>query len=69
MTKATLDPTTGLVHVEFDWSPEYGDCYDCGLPAAYKTDDPPAHILCSVCAAAAAAEGERITWLFADDFR
>ena len=31
----TPDPTTGLVHVEFDWDPRFGECYDCGAPAAY----------------------------------
>lgn len=58
-----------LVTVTFEWSDEHGECYDCGLPAAYylygRTRKPgvvyePADIRCSVCAANLAADGETI---------
>ena len=69
----TNDQRSGLVHVEFDWSDEYGECYECGRPAAYAldynfaNDRGAAALRCSVCAALAASEGARITWLFAED--
>lgn len=70
--KSTLNPETGLVHVEFDWSPEHGSCYECGLPAAYAVSGPDDHdtphqpnrLRCSVCAAAAAADGDFLIRLF-----
>lgn len=61
-----------LVHVEFDWSDEFGFCYDCGRPAAYEIGhsqdgtSPQARLRCSVCAASAAWEGEELTYLFED---
>jgi hypothetical protein len=24
-----------LIHVEFDWDDKYGECFECGSPAAY----------------------------------
>lgn len=63
-----------LVHVAFDWSDEFGVCYDCGLPAAYRVESSyeslqgDAALRCSVCAAMAASEGEPITYLFADNY-
>lgn len=66
----------GLVHVEFEWSDEHGTCCDCGLPAAYvldgvsrRPDNAPSaeDFRCSICAALAASEGERIRYLFAED--
>lgn len=68
-TRAEPSPDNpGMVRVTFDWSPEHGECYDCGLPAAYALDgetDPEA-LRCSVCAAAAIHSGDAITlsWLF-----
>lgn len=50
----------------FQWSREYGECWDCGLPAAYAAGSPPERDsiperrLCCVCAAEAAAGGETI---------
>ena len=63
-----------LVHVEFDWSDEFGFCYECGRPAAYTvghdqdgtTAD--ARLRCSVCAALNAWEGETLTYLFAENY-
>jgi hypothetical protein len=71
--KLTPNPETGLVHVEFDWDPQFGECYDCGAPAVYVIDGegPRAdHLLrCSVCAAQAAADGSEIVYLFERDER
>ena len=64
---------SALVHVEFDWSDEHGECYECGLPAAYALDynfaneKNEAALRCSVCAALAASEGAILTYLFAED--
>lgn len=59
-----------IVKVEFEWDDRFGPCYDCGRPAAYEIDEPKlsreARLRCSTCAATAAAEGERIVWLFAE---
>lgn len=57
--------------IVMQWSEEYGECYDCGLPAAYAVElypsSPPEdrnENLCSVCAAHHAWQGERIVnWL------
>jgi hypothetical protein len=59
-----------LVHVEFDWSDEFGRCYDCGLPAAYETGTRSTRreLLCSVCAAQHAADGEVLTYLFREPY-
>lgn len=61
-----------LVHVEFDWSNEHGECYDCGLPAAYKLkhiglDNHQDFVLCSVCAAYHASHGDEIVYLFDEE--
>lgn len=57
------------VFVTFKWSTEYGECYECGLPAAFYTtdaydrpDEPPKplgdeHKRCAVCAANDASTG------------
>ena len=59
----------GTERVVFHWTREWGDCYECGLPAAFFLPDaygvedeaPSRHNLrCAVCAANAAAEGERV---------
>lgn len=58
------------------WSPKYGECYECGHPAAYRAtdaygqpnDERPETLRCSVCAAQGAADGERLVYLFAHDF-
>jgi hypothetical protein len=55
-----------LVHVEFDWDDVFGECYDCGLPAAYAARQHGLTMLCSVCAAGWAANGEQIEYLFAE---
>lgn len=54
-----------LVEVKFQWSDEYGTCYECGLPAAFLVGDrkqsaDSADLRCAVCAANAAADGELI---------
>lgn len=60
-------PTTE--HIEFDWSTQWGRCYECGLPAAFYLPDaygvegePPQdkNLRCAVCAANAAADGETV---------
>lgn len=57
------------VHVEFNWSNKWGECYECGLPAAFYITDAPRSSStkitdekkrCAVCAANAAAVGEEI---------
>lgn len=72
-----LEPLpNGLVRVTFEWDPRFGECYDCGAPAAYirglvpvNPTSVPEKLLCSVCAAIAASEGgETITWLFAEEY-
>jgi hypothetical protein len=51
----------------------FGYCYECGCPAAYIIGDvirEPSRgirldeLRCSVCAAIAASDGEKIEWLF-----
>ena len=59
-----------LVHVEFDWSDEFGPCLDCGLPAAYEITHTPTWTAryCSVCTAEHAYLGDtNIAYLFAAD--
>lgn len=58
---ATL-PTEGLRPVLFHWSTEHGDCYDCGLPAAFYRDGGTEahHKVCAVCAANDAVNGSEI---------
>lgn len=61
-----------LIDVHFQWSDEYGFCYDCGRPAAYLIGDrresaDTADLRCSVCAADCAADGEIITRLTGRD--
>ena len=53
---------TELVDVHFMWSTEHGECYDCGLPAAFYRDGVIAehNKLCAVCAANDAAKGAEI---------
>jgi hypothetical protein len=62
-------------HVEFWWDDIAGECYDCGLPAAYRlihepveptTPVSPTDLRCSVCAAFEAASGTRIEYLHAE---
>lgn len=52
----------------FHWSRELGDCYDCGLPAAFfrdgTTDD--SSRLCAICAANSAALGSPIVRIDGD---
>jgi hypothetical protein len=64
----------GLVEVVFKWSDKYGDCEDCGAPAAYVSDrygapDPVAKDgrLCPVCAAEDAANGHAVVRLDDDE--
>jgi hypothetical protein len=69
-----------IVHVEFDWTDEFGTCYDCGHPAFFALPDAynrageepqpidDKHKRCALCAANAAAEdGERIIRLDTED--
>jgi hypothetical protein len=60
MSEPVLKWVPNLEIVVFQWRRNYGDCYDCGLPAAYATER---LRLCCVCAAQAAAGGEKITRL------
>lgn len=47
--------------VVFTWSTKLGNCYDCGLPAAFTVDrEESSDLRCAVCAANAAARGETI---------
>lgn len=65
-----------IVTVTFQWTDEKGTCYECGNPALYCLPDAygPNHKLdhvnlrCPVCAASAAAEGERVVHLFPEDY-
>lgn len=55
----------GIVPVTFYWTDRNGYCDECGLPAAFKlighrAYETDAWLLCSVCAANAAADGEFI---------
>lgn len=71
-----------MVHVEFDWSDEFGFCEDCGdLPASYRAPDlVVTHVeegeepvvqhgqkLCPICAALWASYGERLERLWTDE--
>ena len=66
-------PDRHLVRVEFDWSDEHGDCFDCGLPAAYRIPRfthntmPDTDIFCSICAAGYASRGFEIRRLFPEE--
>ena len=58
--------------VTFEWSTEYGECHDCGLPAAFASGwqaivnagtvkvIPATLKRCAVCAANDAAAGEHV---------
>jgi hypothetical protein len=69
MNTRTLDPAVHptpngkgkLIQVTFEWSDEHGTCEDCGLPAAFRAERRP---VCAVCAANAAAEGDRVTRIY-----
>lgn len=54
----------GTVTVTFTWNNDKGECYDCGLPAAFfrglSNAALPEARLCAVCAANAAADGEDV---------
>ena len=52
-----------LETITFHWSRKYGDCQDCGLPAALLTPEDGARRYCSVCAAYHAAAGQKIEWI------
>ena len=60
-----LPPTETIT---FKWSRQYGDCYDCALPAAFYVPDAygpvnemgEEHKRCAVCAANDAVNGERV---------
>lgn len=47
--------------VVFGWSNHNGHCVECGCPAAFRRNELTDDILCAVCAANAAADGEDIT--------
>ena len=58
-------PTDGVQAFTFLWSRNHGDCYDCGRPAAFRATEAYGRqiegpILCAVCAANYAADGELI---------
>jgi hypothetical protein len=64
--------------VVFIWSTKHGHCIDCGNPAAFvrgmteeqlalRNSPPPPHTLvCCLCAALSAAEGDTIVFLNAE---
>ena len=58
--------------VTFEWDDQKGDCYTCGNPAAYRSDDAgdyqdaPEGLRCAVCAAYDASHGASIVYLFDD---
>jgi hypothetical protein len=56
-------PDTNLVAVLFHWHTDFGPCSECGLPAAYTTEEATVRWYCCVCAARAAAEGTTIVRL------
>jgi hypothetical protein len=68
MSEPVLQGVPGLEIIVFQWARKHGDCDDCGLPAAFKIDLSafqqdagfPERQFCAVCAANAAADGERI---------
>lgn len=49
-----------LVTVQFQWDDQHGECYDCGLPAAFSVG---LDIVCAVCAANHAVDGDVIVRL------
>ena len=54
---------TEIKTVTFQWSTEHGECYDCGNPAAFISDEhntAPENLRCAVCAANDAAAGAAI---------
>ena len=56
-------PNSGLVHVEFYWSDAFGECYDCGRPAAFVSSEhnsDPENKRCAICAANDASGGATI---------
>lgn len=58
--------------VVFHWTRDNGECYDCGLPAAFFTDASGGRSLigvklCAVCAANHAADGETISRIAPED--
>ena len=69
-----VDNGDGTATVTFRWSTQYGECLDCGLPAAYEMPGiygpgtPPARF-CSVCAATnvSLGNGDRLVYLFGDE--
>lgn len=61
ISEPVLQGVPGLEIVVFQWARSHGDCIDCGLPAAFVNNATPNRILCAVCAANDAADGERIT--------
>ena len=50
-----------LVTVTFEWDDEWGACYECGVPAAFRIDGLTDYRVCAVCAANSAAGGDTIT--------
>ena len=63
--------TSGDRLILLSWSPALGQCYECGLPAAFAVPDAYGpniplsdhHKRCAVCAVNDAVDGERITRL------
>lgn len=57
-----IEPKPEVEIVIFQWSRNYGDCYDCGLPAAFAINNSMEkhNKRCCVCAANAAVDGEKI---------
>lgn len=58
-----------IIRVVFEWSDEFGRCYECGVPAAYTSSEHkalPENLRCSVCAAQDAAGGATINYLFVE---
>jgi DNA-directed RNA polymerase subunit RPC12/RpoP len=55
-----VEPSIETETVIYHWSREHGDCFDCGKPAAFVLTSNAEYIVCAVCAATHAADGEPI---------
>lgn len=73
MQEPILKDGKDLRVVVFQWSAAHGECYECGLPAAFYAGSVPrqkdsvfarAARRCAVCAANAASDGEKIHRIF-----
>lgn len=65
MSEPVIAGVEDLEIVVFQWSRENGPCGECGLPAAFRTENTAyrgdnSMQLCAVCAANSAADGDKI---------